>query len=74
MVKELDSLSATIILEVTNKMEYLADKYAITMHDIQQNKASIKTRLSEMVSLLTAQGADAEGLNEFYSILGGQRR
>ena len=74
LVKELDSLSATIILEVTNKMEYLADKYAITMHDIQQNKASIKTRLSEMVSLLTAQGADAEGLNEFYSILGGQRR
>lgn len=72
LVKELDSISATIIMDVKNSMEYLADKYATTMHDLQGKKTKVKESLVDLVGMLKATGADMDGLKEFKSILGGK--
>lgn len=72
LVRDLNGISTTIILEVVNKMEYLAQKYLTTMHDIQGEKESVRSELAGMIGMLNATGADLEGLNEFRVILGGQ--
>lgn len=72
LVKELDSISAIIIMDVKNSMEYLADKYATTMHDLQSKKTKVKESLVDLVGMLKATGADMDGLKEFKSILGGK--
>ncbi len=73
LVKDLNDISVTIIIEVIKKIEYLAQKYCTTMHEIQSQKSSIKSNLVDLVDLLEADGADKEGLQEFKLILGGQK-
>jgi hypothetical protein len=54
-------------------MEYIAKKYATTFHELQTEKISTKSCLIDMVNMLKAERvADAEGLQEFNAILGGQ--
>lgn len=71
LVDELDAISSAIVFNVIGKMEYLTQKYATTMHDIQGEKTDIKSSLADMVGMLKAEGADFEGLKEFKIILGG---
>ena len=72
LATELVCISSMIIVDVINKMEYLSQKYATTMHDIQDEKLKIRSNLTKLVGKLDANGADGEGLNEFKLILGGQ--
>lgn len=72
LVKDLDSIAATIILDVISKIEHLAQKYDTTLHDIQGEKMDVKSNLARMVNMLVADGADKEGLEEFKIILGGK--
>ena len=56
-----------------SQMEYIAKKYATTFHELQTEKISTKSCLIDMVNMLKAERvADAEGLQEFNAILGGQ--
>lgn len=71
LVGDLEMLSSNIIIGAVNQMEYLAQKYATTMHDIVCKKETVKDSLVKMLSALAATGADAEGLDEFNVILGG---
>ena len=71
LVRDLDDISSSIIIDVTLKMTYLAQKYATTMHDIQEEKSIVKSNLVGMVGKLTADLSDMEGLKEFRLILGG---
>ncbi len=71
LVKDLEDISVTIIVDMINRIEYLSQKYSTTMHDIQSEKASVKSELARLVSILNAQGPDNEGLQEFKLILGG---
>lgn len=71
LVRDLDDISSSIIIDVTSKMTYLAQKYATTMHDIQEEKSIVKSNLVGMVGKLTADLSDMEGLKEFRLILGG---
>ena len=73
-VSALDDISSAIITDVINKMDYLALKYSTTMHDIQSEKTDVKSSLSEMIGMLSADGSDSEGLMEFQKILGGYVR
>ena len=73
-VSALDNISSAIITDVINKMDYLALKYSTTMHDIQSEKTDVKSSLSEMIGMLSADGSDSEGLMEFQKILGGYVR
>lgn len=72
LLRDLKALSSDIVLEVISTMEYLAKKYATTFHELQGEKSRTKSRLIDMVNMLNATGADAEGLIEFNTILGGQ--
>lgn len=72
LITDLDKISAEIILEVIDKVEHLAQKYSITMHDIQHEKALVRETLVNMVGMLKAEGPDQDGLKEFGLILGGQ--
>ena len=69
LVSDLDNISSAIITDVINKMDYLALKYSTTMHDIQSEKTDVKSSLSEMIGMLSADGSDSEGLMEFQKIL-----
>lgn len=72
LVKDLEAISSAIVFDVIGKMEYLALKYATTMHDIQSEKTEVRESLVDMVGMLKAEGSDLEGLKEFKLILGGQ--
>ena len=71
LIKELTTLSESIIVEVVTKMEYIIRKYATTMHDIQGEKERVVDSLIEMVGNLEAKESDLEGIQEFKKILGG---
>ncbi len=71
LVSELDAISVTIVSDVVSRMEYLSQKYATTMHDIQSEKIAVRSELVNLISGLDAKGADLEGLEEFKFILGG---
>ena len=71
LVKDLEDISSAIVFDVIGRMEYLAEKYATTMHDLQSEKATIRSNLVGMVSKLQADGPDMDGLNEFKIILEG---
>ena len=72
LLLDLVAISDSILLGVSEELEYISQKYKTTMHDIQDEKSQIKDCLSEMVGLLNATGSDFEGLQEFKKILGGQ--
>ena len=73
LVCNLKMLSSNIVFEVISSMEYIAKKYATTFHELQTEKISTKSCLIDMVNMLKAERvADAEGLQEFNAILGGQ--
>lgn len=72
LVRDLDDISSSVIYDVTSKISYLAQKYATTMHDIQEEKVSVRRTLGGMVGELTADSSDMEGLKEFKLILGGR--
>lgn len=72
LVKDLEDISSAIIIDVIGRVEYLAEKYATTMHDLQSENVSIKNSLASLIGSLTANGSDKEGLQEFKLILGGQ--
>lgn len=72
LIRDLVSISDTILSDTIRKITYLAQKYATTLHDIQSEKTKIQSNLSDMLSSLNATGADLEGLQEFKKILGGQ--
>lgn len=73
LVKDIDAISSTIIAGVVSKMEYISQKYATTLHNIQSDKTEVQSTLADMVAMLSASGSDMEGLQEFRTILGGQK-
>ena len=74
LVKDLEDISSAIIIDVIGKMEYLAEKYATTMHDLQNENISIKNSLASLIGSLAANGSDKEGLQEFRLIMGGKKQ
>ena len=74
LVKDLEDISISVIANVTDRMIYLSQKYSTTMHDVQSEKAVVRSSLAGLVGTMTAKGADMEGLQEFKLILGGDAR
>ena len=71
LIKDLEDISSATVLDVIRRMEYLARKYATTMHDLQEEKTATRRSIVELISNLQAEGPDMEGLNEFKTILRG---
>jgi type I restriction enzyme M protein len=69
LIKSLNYLPETIITELSNKVQALANKYEITYSDVAKEIKESGHTLSELISNLEGNEFDMKGLNEFKSII-----
>ena len=71
LLLDIDAISDSIVIDMVNALVDLSEKYKTTLNELQNDKKSVSYGLSNMLSLLKADGSDEEGLMAFRSILGG---
>lgn len=71
LIHDIDAISDSIVIDMVNALVDLSEKYKTTLNELQNDKKSVSYGLSNMLSLLKADGSDEEGLMAFRSILGG---
>ena len=64
-------LSDELLNTFTGKIEALADKYAVTMSDLEKEIRETEKSLSAMLNDLTGTEADMAGIRELQKLLGG---
>ena len=68
----LQQLPLTILDNLAAKVQALADKYATTFSDVEDEIAETEEALSSMLDQLTGSDADMRGLAELKALLGGK--
>ena len=71
IIDNINSLPITMIDNLTKEMNTLADKYAVTLNDIENDIKKTEKELILMLQDLTGSEEDMKGINEFIRILGG---
>ena len=71
IIDNINSLPVTMIDNLTKEMNTLADKYAVTLNDIENDIKKTEKELISMLQDLTGSEEDMKGINEFIRILGG---
>ena len=71
IIDNINSLPVTMIDNLTKEMNTLADKYAVTLNDIENDIRKTEKELISMLQDLTGSEEDMKGINEFIRILGG---
>ena len=71
IIDNINSLPITMIENLTKEMNTLADKYAVTLNDIENDIRKTEKELISMLQDLTGSEEDMKGINEFIRILGG---
>ncbi len=71
IIDNINSLPITMIDNLTKEMNTLADKYAVTLNDIENDIKKTENELISMLQDLTGSEEDMKGINEFIRILGG---
>lgn len=69
---ELAAMPSAVITELTNKVQALADKYAVTYSQVANEIKSTEIELAEMMGELTGNEFDMQGLNELTNLLKGE--
>ena len=69
VVSSLNNLPETIITKLSNNVEALADKYAITYSDVAKEIKAAESTLSSLIGDLDGNEFDMKGLNELKSLL-----
>lgn len=69
VVNSLNNLPHTIIENLSNKVQALSDKYAITYSDVAKEIKEAETRLSNLIDDLEGNEYDMKGLNELKFLL-----
>jgi len=69
VVSSLNNLPETIITTLTNKVQALADKYAITYSDVAKEIAAAESTLASMIDDLECNEFDMKGLKELKALL-----
>ncbi|MFC1235992.1 type I restriction-modification system subunit M [Vibrio sp. F74] len=69
---ELAAMPSSLIAQLTNKAQVLADKYAVTYSQVASDIKTTEDELAEMMSGLTGNEFDMQGLAEFTSLLKGE--
>ncbi|TAJ14608.1 type I restriction-modification system subunit M [Marinilabiliaceae bacterium JC017] len=67
--KNINSLPQTLISQLTNKVETLAEKYAETYTNIVEDIKETENDLAELMDELTANESDTKGLEAFKELL-----
>ncbi|MEZ8863373.1 type I restriction-modification system subunit M, partial [Vibrio sp. 10N.247.311.51] len=68
---ELAAMPSSLITQLTNKVQVLADKYAVTYSQVASDIKTTEGELAEMMCSLTGNEFDMQGLAEFTSLLKG---
>lgn len=61
-----------MIDDFTKRVELLAQKYSVTMKDIEDDIRRTEKLLSSMLSDLTGSDADMAGIRELQKLIGGE--
>ena len=69
--RELAAMPSAVIAELTNKVQALADKYAVTYSQMASEIKTTEQELAEMMGELTGNEFDMQGLAELTSLLKG---
>lgn len=68
---ELAAMPSTVISQLTNQVQALADKYAVTYSQVSKEITSTEQELAKMIGELTGNEFDMQGLAELTSLLKG---
>lgn len=68
---ELVDMPSAVISQLTNKVQALADKYAVTYSQVANDIKTTEQELAEMMGELTGNEFDQQGLNELTNLLKG---
>ena len=69
--QELAAMPSVVISELTNQVQSLADKYAVTYSQVANEIKTTEQELAEMMGELTGNEFDMQGLNELTNLLKG---
>lgn len=69
---ELAAMPSSLIAQLTNKVQALADKYAVTYSQVASDIKTTEDELAEMMDGLTGNEFDMQGLAELTSLLKGE--
>lgn len=69
---ELAAMPNTVISQLTSQVQALADKYAITYSQVANEIKNTEQELAQMMSQLTGNEFDMQGLNELTRLLKGE--
>ena len=65
-------LPENLLNEFTKDIEAMAEKYAVTLNDIEKEIRETEASLVSMLSELTGSEADMKGIRELQKLLGGE--
>lgn len=69
--RELASMPCSVMIQLSNKVQALSDKYAVTYSQVANEIKATEKELSGMVGELTGNEFDMQGLSELTSLLKG---
>lgn len=69
--QELAAMPSAVITQLTNKVQALADKYAVTYSQVANEIKTTEQALAQMMGELTGNEFDLQGLNELTNLLKG---
>ncbi|WP_156088395.1 hypothetical protein, partial [Obesumbacterium proteus] len=68
----LASMPSAVISQLTSQVQALADKYAVTYSQVANEIKTTEQQLAQMMSELTGNEFDLQGLHEFTRLLKGE--
>lgn len=72
LISKLDKLPEVIVDELASEVEKLADKYATTYSEVEEQIHETESELSALIDELVGDEYDMKGLSEFQSLLKGE--
>ncbi len=72
LCNELATMPSAVISQLTNQLQALADKYAVTYSQVANEIKTTEQELAQMMSELTGNKFDLQGLAELTSLLKGE--
>lgn len=72
VLAEITALPEALLKTLVEKVQHLAEKYATTMRDLEQEIQATETNLAELLADLIGNDADMQGIRELRKLLGGK--
>lgn len=72
LISDLHNLPEQIVADLVKKVQFLADKYSTTLHDIEEEIEETERELIRMTDELTGNEFDMMGLASLKALLGGE--